>query len=68
MTANLDIFGEDRSISHLAIASVRDTQTGAYTAWYVDMPYLVVQGDNKEEVKERLKDALIMYLNSICKR
>jgi predicted RNase H-like HicB family nuclease len=68
MTANPSIFSDDRSIQSLPIATVRDAVTGTYTAWYVDMPYLVVQGENKEDAKERLRELLMMYLNNICKR
>jgi hypothetical protein len=67
MTANPYTFSPGRSIDSLAIASICDPKSGYYTAYYVDMPFLVVQVRVKEQAQERLRDALMMYLKSICK-
>jgi predicted RNase H-like HicB family nuclease len=60
-------FTDDRCVDILSIASVHDTLTEYYTAWYVDMPFLVTQVEDKEQARERLKDAFVIYIKSICK-
>lgn len=62
MTANPSIFQDDRCINYLPIVTVHDAPSDTYTAWYVDMPYLVVQAKNKEQVRERLIDAFKITL------
>jgi predicted RNase H-like HicB family nuclease len=61
-------FTDDRCVDVLPIVSVHDTLTGYYTAWYVDMPWLVTQVEDKAQARERLKDAFVCYIKSICKR
>lgn len=61
-------FTDDRCVDVLPIASVQDTLTGYHTAWYADMPWLVTQVEDKEQARERLKAAFVMYIKSICKR
>lgn len=54
-----------RSIHSLDIVYVRDRATGQYTAYYNDMPFLVVQAGSEKEAEERLKDLMIIYLRSL---
>lgn len=68
MTANPSIFSDDRSIDSLPIKGVKDTLTGYYTAWFPDLPFLVVQVENIEQAREQLEELLMVYLNDICKR
>lgn len=61
-------FTDDRHVDALPIASVYDKLTGYHTAWYVDMPWLVVKVEDIEQAREQLKDAFVCYVESICKR
>lgn len=68
MTANPSIFTPDRCIGILPIATVHDTLTGMYTAWYPDMPWLIVQVEDKEQARDELREVMVVYLKSICKK
>lgn len=67
MTANPSIFPDARSPIQ-NITYVLDDPSGTYTAFYDDLPGLVVQAKDKQQARERLKDLLIMYIKSICKK
>lgn len=68
MTTSPHTFTDDRSIDSLPIASIRDPVSGHYAAYYVDMPWLVVQVKDKEQIREKLRGLMMAYLNDICKR
>lgn len=62
MTANPSVFSDDRCIQQLKVTTVHDTLSGTYTAFYVDMPYIVVQVKNEGDARERLMDVFWITL------
>lgn len=62
MTANPFAFSDDRCIQQLRVATVKDTLSGSYTAFYVDMPYIVVQVKNEGDARKMLIDVFWLTL------
>lgn len=44
---------------------IKETETG-YFGYLVDIPGVCAQGYTKDEVREKLKSYLSLYLNFIC--
>jgi predicted RNase H-like HicB family nuclease len=55
----------NKATRKFTVTALLDSKSGIITAFFDDLPGLVVQGNSETDVKEKLKDLLKLYIKRL---